>query len=589
MSELQFPKYPIIGQEYDFPPYRYYWDGIKWKTKGIGYNPVNDLRDELEPRVSDNESKVFEALRRSYADAGYLLVNGSFEKGGTLTSTTDVLLYKSNGRPYSYAGTLPHTVATGSSPSTEPGMWVDRSDVILAELLAGPSGVNLVGGAASEEDITTLRTEDVISELGGRAMVFNRQAYELCRVSAPTSAPANAGYNQGIFVRDIDRLLYVTYDPDSNVTETGTKYIGKYNLRTSELISECAITDPRVGHLDGIFVDGLGIAYVAGRVGHPAILKIDTATGAVIETLNVSMTHTSQMLIAVDTSIPDEFILWGRFGGDKIIVRGKFSEAVDGVIPVTATPIAYPQSDILQGLALLRERVYTLTGSGGLGLKLLTEYRLSTGESQASVGLQPNSIFSDQLGGQYEPEGLCIFSDRQGTAAVVNIYIGWVFGDGTKANGRTAVYKYAANGSRQVPSVDYYAGRALGSFDYQIKDIVIRLRYGSGVWAIESGDYISTLTQNSIRNLAISGDSLSITFDLVKSYQDVLGWYCDGSSDLIRFGRVKPVWVFKEGGGTSNVGHQIRLVDLDSGNYKPVNSVPLADGQRLSLMLRVIE
>jgi hypothetical protein len=164
-----------------------------------------------------------------------------------------------------------------------------------------------------------------------------------------------------------------------------------------------------------------------------------------------------------------------------------------------------------------------------------------------------------------------------------------VFGDGTKESGRTVVYKYAANGSRQVPSVDYYAGRALGSVDYQIKDIVIRLRYGSGAWAIERGDFISTLTQNSIRNLAISSDNLSITFDLVKAYQDILGWYCDGSGDLIRLGRVKPVWMFKSGGGSSKFGHQIRLVDLDTANYKPVNAAPLADGQRLSLMLRVIE
>ena len=47
MSELQFPKDPIVGQEYDFPPYKYYWDGIKWKTKGISYIPLNDLRTEL--------------------------------------------------------------------------------------------------------------------------------------------------------------------------------------------------------------------------------------------------------------------------------------------------------------------------------------------------------------------------------------------------------------------------------------------------------------------------------------------------------------------------------------------------------------
>ena len=31
MSKLQFPKNPIGGQEYDFPPYRYYWDGVKWR------------------------------------------------------------------------------------------------------------------------------------------------------------------------------------------------------------------------------------------------------------------------------------------------------------------------------------------------------------------------------------------------------------------------------------------------------------------------------------------------------------------------------------------------------------------------------
>ena len=52
MSELQFPKDPIVGQEYDFPPYKYYWDGIKWKTKGISYIPLNDLRAELSNLLS---------------------------------------------------------------------------------------------------------------------------------------------------------------------------------------------------------------------------------------------------------------------------------------------------------------------------------------------------------------------------------------------------------------------------------------------------------------------------------------------------------------------------------------------------------
>ena len=80
---------------------------------------------ELEPRVSDNEAKVFEALRRSYADAGYLLVNGSFEKGGTLTAATDVLLYEANGKAYSGPT---GAVAAGSTPSAA---YTDRSADLL--------------------------------------------------------------------------------------------------------------------------------------------------------------------------------------------------------------------------------------------------------------------------------------------------------------------------------------------------------------------------------------------------------------------------------------------------------------------------
>ena len=135
MSELQFPKYPIVGQEYDFAPYRYYWDGTKWKTKGVGYNPVNDLRDELEPRISDNESRVFEALRRSYADAGLNLVEGSFEEGGQLLVASDVMITAS-GDGYSWGGPeFPHNVAKGIDPTLPDSGYVPRTDVVLRDEL----------------------------------------------------------------------------------------------------------------------------------------------------------------------------------------------------------------------------------------------------------------------------------------------------------------------------------------------------------------------------------------------------------------------------------------------------------------------
>ena len=43
MSELNFPKNPAVGQEYTFNSLLYMFDGVKWVTKGTGYNPVQDL------------------------------------------------------------------------------------------------------------------------------------------------------------------------------------------------------------------------------------------------------------------------------------------------------------------------------------------------------------------------------------------------------------------------------------------------------------------------------------------------------------------------------------------------------------------
>ena len=94
------------------------------------YVPRTDvlLRAEIVPSVT-------EALRRSYADAGYTLVDGSFEEGGTLAGSSDVLLHKATRAAYAWAGTFPKVVAAGATPATSGGIgagaWVDRTDVTL--------------------------------------------------------------------------------------------------------------------------------------------------------------------------------------------------------------------------------------------------------------------------------------------------------------------------------------------------------------------------------------------------------------------------------------------------------------------------
>lgn len=62
-----------------------------------------------------------EALRRSYAGAGYNLVDGSFEVGGALVNTNDVLLHELSGKAYSGAGPFPQDVAASTDPTSSPG------------------------------------------------------------------------------------------------------------------------------------------------------------------------------------------------------------------------------------------------------------------------------------------------------------------------------------------------------------------------------------------------------------------------------------------------------------------------------------
>ena len=86
---------------------------------------VNGLQEALD----NKENSVREALRRSYAEAGFTLVDGSFEEGCTLTSASDVLLHKASGVAYSWAGTFPKGVNAGSTPTpVSAGNWVDRTD-----------------------------------------------------------------------------------------------------------------------------------------------------------------------------------------------------------------------------------------------------------------------------------------------------------------------------------------------------------------------------------------------------------------------------------------------------------------------------
>lgn len=103
---------------------------------GEGDNHIRQLKSVLQQFYSVG---FFEFLRRSYAEAGYTLVAGSFELGGTLNSLSDVLLHETSGKAYSGAGPFPQGVAAGTSPAS-PG-YVDQSGKLLRQQTASVSFV----------------------------------------------------------------------------------------------------------------------------------------------------------------------------------------------------------------------------------------------------------------------------------------------------------------------------------------------------------------------------------------------------------------------------------------------------------------
>lgn len=113
---------------------------------------ITGLRGELDSLAGGSGSSGVvsrEALRRSYSESGFTLVDGSFEEGGILASASDALLHKVGGVAYSWSGAFPpggYVVAPGSTPTPlGSGGWVDRSEVVLRGELASADGISIIG------------------------------------------------------------------------------------------------------------------------------------------------------------------------------------------------------------------------------------------------------------------------------------------------------------------------------------------------------------------------------------------------------------------------------------------------------------
>lgn len=150
----------------------------------------DSLRDELEPRIEASEKNIedlsaqfFEALRRSYAEFGYNLVDGSFEAGGTVTSATDVLLYEATGIAYLWLGALPKVVPAGSTPAStggiDSGAWVERGGVKQSTVVNVKNFGAKGDGITDDTEAIQVAVDSCCQSGRGATLIFPKGTYKI--------------------------------------------------------------------------------------------------------------------------------------------------------------------------------------------------------------------------------------------------------------------------------------------------------------------------------------------------------------------------------------------------------------------------
>lgn len=191
---------------------------------------------------------------RSYAEAGYNLVAGSFEIGGTLVNANDVLVQDATGKAYSGPAGV---VAPGTDPTS--GGFVDRSSSLLTTLVKqkaniqrinisafGSTGTASAGSTSAWESamafakmMCQLYTNNIGQswfDLSGFEFVSDSPVY----VNAPLKLRSTRGVTvlfstlaADDFVGDyvVDTSLPVSSDPALNRQPLHTRWMGSVDCR----------------------------------------------------------------------------------------------------------------------------------------------------------------------------------------------------------------------------------------------------------------------------------------------------------------------------------------------------------------------
>lgn len=124
---------------------------ITGKAGGVGTGA------DIDTATNQNTGQTQKTLPAILRDMGFSPAGFDFTTGGTLSATDrDKVVYNpADNNWYSWAGALPKVIAPGTDPTLD-ASWLPRTDQLLRQELAAPSGALLVGAAKSYSELKTL-------------------------------------------------------------------------------------------------------------------------------------------------------------------------------------------------------------------------------------------------------------------------------------------------------------------------------------------------------------------------------------------------------------------------------------------------
>src|SRR5574343_5859 len=297
-----------------FNQLRKFTDGSWWYAPNataatpisMGLTPIGDVNWVLYSLDAINKlsPQIREALRRSYAEIGYVLVSGSFESGGIVTSQTDAILKEKDGKVYYWSGTYPsggYVVLPGTDPTLSPN-WVAISGVSLRGNLSQITGSTLVNdqGKTVAERLLSIRTnvEPVsrsITEFGAKPIAGfdNAAAFAACHLylsaieTSTTQMMPAIKFPAGIYEYSsmpnwaMDNITLIA-DGEVRLRFTGTSdpftvrgattkyngYIGRFIIEVGPTCTTSSVITDNTAHWENDFkIQGAGVGQAGLEVG----------------------------------------------------------------------------------------------------------------------------------------------------------------------------------------------------------------------------------------------------------------------------------------------------------------------------------